>query len=89
MGHRQAFAWIDEWIEMNYDDVKKYESTLQKQTNKIVQKKPSVETPTEIDSLAVTEENEVSSSGSVTPIGGITPVDETKEPVRKGYFSWF
>lgn len=34
LGHRQAFAWVDEWIEMSIDDVRKYERRLQEETNK-------------------------------------------------------
>jgi len=25
LGHKQAFAWIDEWLEMTMDDIRKYE----------------------------------------------------------------
>lgn len=34
LGHRQAFTWIDEWIEMSIDDVREYERHLQEETNK-------------------------------------------------------
>lgn len=34
LGHRQAFTWIDEWIEMSMDDVREYERHLQEETNK-------------------------------------------------------
>lgn len=34
LGHRQAFAWIDEWIEMSMDDVREYERRLHEETNK-------------------------------------------------------
>lgn len=34
LGHRQAFAWIDEWIDMSMDDVREYERNLQEETNK-------------------------------------------------------
>ncbi|KAL1494514.1 hypothetical protein ABEB36_010100 [Hypothenemus hampei] len=36
LGHRQAFAWVDDWIDMTLDDVRKYESQLQLQTNLLV-----------------------------------------------------
>ncbi|XP_071495707.1 cytoplasmic phosphatidylinositol transfer protein 1-like [Diadema antillarum] len=36
LGHRQAFAWIDEWIDMTEDDVRKYEERLQAETNRKV-----------------------------------------------------
>lgn len=33
LGHRQAFTWIDEWIDMSLDDVREYERQLQVETN--------------------------------------------------------
>ncbi|CAL1530452.1 unnamed protein product [Lymnaea stagnalis] len=36
LGHRQAFAWIDEWINMSMDDLRKYESSTNEATNKKV-----------------------------------------------------
>lgn len=33
LGHRQAFTWIDEWIDMSMDDVREYEHRLQEETN--------------------------------------------------------
>ncbi|CAG9774065.1 unnamed protein product [Ceutorhynchus assimilis] len=36
LGHRQAFAWVDEWINMTMDDVRSYESQLQLQTNTLL-----------------------------------------------------
>ncbi|KAK4316105.1 hypothetical protein Pmani_012711 [Petrolisthes manimaculis] len=33
LGHRQAFAWIDEWYGMTLEDVRLYESGMQEQTN--------------------------------------------------------
>lgn len=36
LGHRQAFAWIDEWLEMSIDDVRRYEQTAQAETNATV-----------------------------------------------------
>lgn len=36
LGHRQAFAWIDEWYGMTLEDVREYERKIQEQTNKKV-----------------------------------------------------
>lgn len=36
LGHRQAFAWIDEWFNMSLDDVREYEKRIQQETNKKV-----------------------------------------------------
>lgn len=38
LGHRQAFAWIDEWYGMTVDDVREYEAKMQEETNKKVLK---------------------------------------------------
>ncbi|XP_050393715.2 cytoplasmic phosphatidylinositol transfer protein 1 [Patella vulgata] len=36
LGHKQAFAWIDEWIGMTEEDVREYEKQMQEETNKRV-----------------------------------------------------
>lgn len=33
LGHRQAFAWIDDWISMTIADVRTYECEMQRRTN--------------------------------------------------------
>ncbi|XP_053748242.1 cytoplasmic phosphatidylinositol transfer protein 1 isoform X5 [Panthera pardus] len=33
IGHRQAFAWVDEWYDMTMDDVREYEKNMHEQTN--------------------------------------------------------
>uniref|UniRef100_A0A8B9JTC0 Cytoplasmic phosphatidylinositol transfer protein 1 n=1 Tax=Astyanax mexicanus TaxID=7994 RepID=A0A8B9JTC0_ASTMX len=33
LGHRQAFAWVDEWIDMTLDDVREYERQMHEKTN--------------------------------------------------------
>ncbi|KAF7711235.1 cytoplasmic phosphatidylinositol transfer protein 1-like isoform X1 [Silurus meridionalis] len=33
LGHRQAFAWVDEWIDMTMDEVREYERRSQEATN--------------------------------------------------------
>ncbi|KAG5278871.1 hypothetical protein AALO_G00103640 [Alosa alosa] len=33
LGHRQAFAWVDEWIDMTLDDVRDYEKQMHEKTN--------------------------------------------------------
>lgn len=37
VGHRKAFAWIDDWIDMSLEDVKCYERMLQMQANNVLQ----------------------------------------------------
>uniref|UniRef100_A0A1I8PZW0 Cytoplasmic phosphatidylinositol transfer protein 1 n=2 Tax=Stomoxys calcitrans TaxID=35570 RepID=A0A1I8PZW0_STOCA len=33
LGHRQAFAWVDEWFGMTIEDVRAYERKIQEETN--------------------------------------------------------
>ncbi|CAG2208966.1 unnamed protein product [Mytilus edulis] len=33
LGHKQAFAWIDEWIDMSMEDLRKYETETNEKTN--------------------------------------------------------
>ncbi|PWA19272.1 hypothetical protein CCH79_00014596, partial [Gambusia affinis] len=33
LGHRQAFAWVDEWIDMTMEEVREYEHATQEATN--------------------------------------------------------
>ncbi|KAJ7424430.1 Cytoplasmic phosphatidylinositol transfer protein 1 [Willisornis vidua] len=33
IGHRQAFAWVDEWYDMTMDDVREYEKNMHEKTN--------------------------------------------------------
>lgn len=82
LGHRQAFAWIDQWIDMTYEDVRRYEAQLQQQTNSILLKNPTNSSPPITPTLASGDGRRLSSSASSTPT---TP----KSPTKKGYFSWF
>lgn len=38
LGHRQAFAWMDDWYNMTIDDVRAYEKDMQAKTNNKVDK---------------------------------------------------
>lgn len=33
LGHRQAFAWMDDWFNMTIEDVREYEREMQAKTN--------------------------------------------------------
>ncbi|KAM3865302.1 cytoplasmic phosphatidylinositol transfer protein 1-like [Diretmus argenteus] len=65
LGHRQAFAWVDEWIDMTMDEVREFERAIQEATNqKIGMFPPSIsisETP--LSSCALT-----SASAPATPM---------------------
>ena len=72
VGHRQAFAWIDDWYGMTMEDVRNYESEMQKETN---------------DRLNEERENKLAEgppSGAVTPT---TPApDPSVGNAKKGWF---
>ncbi|KAK7506756.1 hypothetical protein BaRGS_00002231 [Batillaria attramentaria] len=36
LGHRQAFAWIDDWYGLGIDDIREYEEKMNKETNQKV-----------------------------------------------------
>lgn len=42
LGHRQAFAWIDEWYGMTLEDVRDYESGMQEKTNEKIREAQKV-----------------------------------------------
>ncbi|XP_076263523.1 cytoplasmic phosphatidylinositol transfer protein 1 isoform X2 [Rhynchophorus ferrugineus] len=80
LGHRQAFTWMDEWIDMTMEDVRKYESQLQQQTNSLLQQT--------VSSASEKTENTtdgVDTAGLSLPSSPRTP----KSPAKKGYFNWF
>jgi len=58
LGHRQAFAWIDEWHGMTIEDVRSYEKQKQAETNEKVQYNVSPPAAKDSDDAA---------NGSTTP----------------------
>lgn len=58
LGHRQAFTWIDHWLDMTIDDVREYEKGVQAETNaKVLQSSAVVATET-TTAKAIDEKNE-------------------------------
>ncbi|KAA8595037.1 hypothetical protein FQN60_012172 [Etheostoma spectabile] len=56
LGHRQAFAWVDEWIDMTLDDVRDYESQMHEKTNIKVcheQQVHSTTNPSSLDDIEI------------------------------------
>ncbi|XP_061736390.1 cytoplasmic phosphatidylinositol transfer protein 1-like [Nerophis ophidion] len=48
LGHRQAFAWVDEWIEMSLEDVRDYEKKMHEETNdKVCKEQSAANAPSE------------------------------------------
>jgi len=85
VGHRQAFAWIDEWFGMTLEDVRDYEARMQEETNEKVRQKGSLpNTPQPIE-----DEAGGSTPNFVTP--NSTPANTPTSPTggnKKGWFSW-
>ncbi|XP_018594198.2 cytoplasmic phosphatidylinositol transfer protein 1-like [Scleropages formosus] len=83
VGHRQAFAWVDEWYDMSMDEVREYEWKIQEATNE----KIGLLTPTitihEVPPLVATRS--APASAPSTPITGDQPelLSVTKDRVRK------
>ncbi|XP_043465885.1 cytoplasmic phosphatidylinositol transfer protein 1 [Leptopilina heterotoma] len=77
LGHRQAFAWIDEWHDMTLQDVRKYEEKMQAETNEKVQAK--------IQGLEVKTEESIPPS----PTSSIPSSPTCKSPTQASARSWF
>ncbi|XP_035261615.1 cytoplasmic phosphatidylinositol transfer protein 1-like [Anguilla rostrata] len=71
VGHRQAFAWVDEWYDMTMDEVREYERNTQEATNE----KIGLVTPTisihEVSHTATTRS--APASAPSTPVNGDPP----------------
>lgn len=68
LGHRQAFTWIDDWIEMSMHDVRNYERELQEETNKKLELKNSGTISTPKISTPTVCINDVEVIGDISPI---------------------
>ncbi|XP_056144446.1 cytoplasmic phosphatidylinositol transfer protein 1-like [Lampris incognitus] len=83
LGHRQAFAWVDEWIDMSMEEVREYERATQEATNlKIGTFPPSISiTETPLPSSARSGTN----SAPSTPLSTEAPefLSVPKERPRK------
>ncbi|KAM4632128.1 cytoplasmic phosphatidylinositol transfer protein 1-like [Discoglossus pictus] len=79
VGHRQAFAWVDEWYGMTMEDVREYEKEIQAATNeKIGPVAPTITISTEARFPAIR-------SAPATPITGEPPefLSPPKDRLRK------
>ena len=81
VGHRQAFAWIDEWFGMGIPDVRDYETRMQEETNEKVRQagsEPSTPQPVEEEA-----------GGSVFTTPASSPAQTPSSPEKKkGWFNW-
>ncbi|PBC33276.1 Cytoplasmic phosphatidylinositol transfer protein [Apis cerana cerana] len=72
LGHRQAFAWIDEWYDMTLEDVRQYEQKMQAETNEKVRLKNQNERP----------------MTPLTPTSSVPSSPLPKSPTNRSWFSW-
>jgi len=84
VGHRQAFAWIDDWIDMSIEDVRDFERKMQQETNeKVCREASQPNTPEPLENEA----------GGTTP-NFATPPDtpqncsSPQSAGKKGWFNW-
>ncbi|XP_014469299.1 PREDICTED: cytoplasmic phosphatidylinositol transfer protein 1 [Dinoponera quadriceps] len=75
LGHRQAFAWIDEWYDMNLENVRQYEQKMQEETNEKVRLRNQL------------NEKQLSETGTPSPSMPTTPT--AKSPTQSSNRSWF
>jgi len=95
VGHRQAFAWIDDWYDMSIEDVREYESKCQEETNEKVRRKGSIPQEGEPQEqepggslFATPSGTPPSGTTPTTPSGDETDIDGKKKKGKKGWFSW-
>lgn len=84
LGHRQAFAWMDEWYNMTIDDVREYEKEMQTKTN--IKLKATIEN----SDLKLIEGHEGKSNSSTpqTPKTPKSSKSSSSTPTGEGR-SWF
>lgn len=97
VGHRQAFAWLDDWFEMSLEGVREFEKKMQEETNeKVGQLCQSLEPAVATPELLVEEEAGGSTPAFCTPPSSPTVETPTAAPPlsdltpgrKKSWFSW-
>ncbi|KAJ8872757.1 hypothetical protein PR048_026373 [Dryococelus australis] len=89
LGHRQAFAWIDEWYGMTLEDVRAYEGEMQRETNTKVGLSAEVLPPVDGESAGPRMEiPAVGADGNVVPASPNTPSSPKSPKSPKSWFSW-
>jgi len=93
VGHRQAFAWLDDWYGMSLEDVREYEAKMQRETNEKVNMKKA-RSGSSSDALA--REPLEGEAGGITPPfstpPSTTPTNSaplSPEPDPKKLNRWF
>lgn len=78
LGHRQAFTWIDEWIDMNIKDVRDYEKRLQAETNKKLGKQTNLSSEQDPALQSDSQDiGEISTSASKDQLRSETTLDKS------------
>ena len=88
VGHRQAFAWIDDWYGMTLEDVRDYESRMQAETNARMRSDASGGNPGLARSVSVVEGAHGDMVDGGARAGTSTPTTPTPASAKKGWFSW-
>lgn len=73
LGHRQAFTWLDEWIDMSLQDVREYERELQEETNRKLMLKRST-------SMFPSSEPTLATESIDTGLDDVTNLNDTFAP---------
>ncbi|XP_047355033.1 cytoplasmic phosphatidylinositol transfer protein 1 isoform X2 [Vespa velutina] len=73
LGHRQAFAWIDEWYDMNIEDVRKYEQKMHAETN---------------EKMRLKNQANENTSKPVTPSSSVPSSPKSPTQSNRSWFSW-
>ncbi|XP_026761738.1 cytoplasmic phosphatidylinositol transfer protein 1 [Galleria mellonella] len=83
LGHRQAFAWMDEWYNMTIEDVREYEREMQAKTN--IKLKTTIE-----NAAGKSDAEEATKSQPDTPKSPKTPKSSGSTPSAetRSWFTW-
>ncbi|KZC04497.1 Cytoplasmic phosphatidylinositol transfer protein 1 [Dufourea novaeangliae] len=75
LGHRQAFAWIDEWYDMTLEDVRQYEHKMQTETN---------------EKVRLRNQNNEKPMTPTTPNASVpsSPLPKSPTQSNRSWFSW-
>ncbi|XP_074867377.1 cytoplasmic phosphatidylinositol transfer protein 1-like [Carettochelys insculpta] len=71
IGHRQAFAWLDEWCEMTMEEVRQYERETQEATNELIGRVTPSISISEAEQPSATQS--APASAPSTPLSGDAP----------------
>jgi len=92
VGHRQAFAWVDDWYGMTMEDVREYEAKMQQETNEKVLKKSRAgsvpDTPDPVEGEAGGATPPFATPPSTTPTSSVPTSPTPQNNKLNRWFSW-